>query len=216
MRGCSNYKLYLMLFLLFLSSCSWVSNPSGNVALLVDNLPSQVAQLPPVDETTISTPEQYISFADKTNDLIKILNEKEDVFTIPYLKATSEEWDKISNKITEYSPLIKNYNETITAARQYNQSPTPENRKQFYIAGAKFGAEAGFIASGFLYSPSYEATGEIYRFTRLNTLAFDCGSCTSIILSGTHWGIRTYLAEKTSDAMDYAQEKWQLLNVTQK
>ena len=70
---------------------------------------------------TIENFEQFKSFADRMNALIKILNEQTNLFQIPYIEATQENWEKASKFISEYGPLVNNYNEVISSAKKFKE-----------------------------------------------------------------------------------------------
>jgi hypothetical protein len=165
-------------------------------------IPLKVAELRPLNLSTIDTYEKYKSFADDTNDLIKILNEKTELFNIPKFEVTREAWEKVSKKITEYSPLINNYNNVVFAAKQYKQTLLKNDLHNFYTEAAVFGLEAGIIVSAVFYSAAFNAVGIAYRFVGLNRLALECGPCVSVILSRAHWAVRTLLVEGSAKFAD--------------
>jgi len=171
-------------------------------------LPLQVANLPSLNIETVENFERYKEFVDKINDLIKILNSKNDLFNIPYFNSLTEKsYDKLSRSITEYGPLIKTYNEVIYSARTYKNKPDKETLKVFYVSSGKFALETGLIVGAVFYSSSYEATGIAYRSLGLNKYAFECPECISVILTNAHWVIRNVLVEGTSKGAEVVLEK---------
>lgn len=171
-------------------------------SLISDDIPEQVAKLELLNLTTIDTYKKYKDFTDNINSLIEILNGKNDLFNIPKLKGTREEWGKISNKINEYGPLINNYNEVVSSAKKFNINKSNETLKEFYFKSGKFAFETTIIFVGFFYTTSYEAVGVVYRAVNLNRLALKCGPCVSFILSSEHWAIRGLLVEKSSELFE--------------
>jgi hypothetical protein len=168
---------------------------SGNDADYSVQLPLKTCELPLLDMDNVDNAESYKKFADNSNKLIKILNEQSDWFDIPEL---GDDYSRASRFITEYAPLIKNYNEVILCAQEFNEEKTDENLQEFYIASTRFGYESVTIMGTIFYSASYQTVGTIYRASGLQTLAFKCPSCVSIALSELHWGIRTTLVETSS------------------
>jgi hypothetical protein len=173
-----------------------------------DGLPREVARLSLLNLTSVDTFEKYQSFADNMNALIHLLNEKTDLFNIPELSATQEAWGKASNKITEYGPLINNYNNVVSAAKEFEKVQTKENLKAFYVHSGKFGFETALIVGAVFYTAVYTSVGYAYRAVQMNRLAFECGTCVSVILGNTHWFLRTTLVEGSS------QLAQKLMNVT--
>jgi thiol-disulfide isomerase/thioredoxin len=163
-------------------------------------LPLSIAKLPELDIKKVENFESYKQFTDRTNELIEILNEKTDLFHIPKLDATREGWEKASKLITEYSPLIDNYNQVVSSAKTYKNNSSDENLKDFYIASGVFGLETGVIVWAVFYSAAYNSVGIAYRAVGLNRFAFECPSCVKIILSNAHWAVRTALVEASSQA----------------
>ena len=159
-------------------------------------LTDEISKLPKIETDTIESFEKYHNFADNLNNLIELLN-REGGVEIPKLKGTMEEYDKISKTITEYAPLINNYNEVIETAGTFDLNDS--SAVNFYIASGKMGLESTIIYYTVWSGPAYKATGYIYRISGLNRIAFKCPSCVSIILGKVHWFIRGYMVEKSSD-----------------
>jgi hypothetical protein len=211
-------RLYsLLLLTLVLTGCTDLPI-IGNVPLedsindfTVDSLPQGVAKLETLNISTVENFEKYRTLADNTNNLIRILNEKE-MFNIPELEPSFEGWQKASRYITEYGPLIDNYNDVVTKAKIYTENSSEKRLEDFYFAAGAFGFETALIAGAVFYSAAFQGVGYAYRAAGLNSLAFKCGSCVSIILSNAHWFVRTTLVEGTSQlaqrVTDYARENF--------
>ncbi len=163
-----------------------------------ETLPLKVAELSEINLNAIENFEHFKDFADKMNALIKILNEQNNLFKIPQIEVTQENWDKASKLINEYGPLINNYNEVVSSAKKFKLDRTQENLQEFYKDAGKFGFEFAVISWAVFYSASFQFIGIVYRGVGLNTLALKCGSCVSVVLSEAHWTVRTVLVETSS------------------
>ena len=188
---------------LVLSGCA--KSPTGNVPavdsvkeFMKEDLPIAVAKLQPINFASVENFERYKTFADRLNSLIKILNEQGDIFNIPSFQPTQSGWEKASRFITEYSPLIDNYNEVVLAAKNFEAKRDKESLKDFYLCSGKFAFEATLIIGAVFYSAAYQTVGFAYRASGLNRLAFTCSSCVSVILGNAHWFIRGVMVEGTS------------------
>jgi len=192
----------LIILMMLLTGCN---TPTGNTVAEFANetLPLQVAKLQPMKLESVDNFDKYKSFVDHMNNLIKILNEQSDMFDIEPFNPTFEGWEKASKLITEYSPLINNYNEVVSTAKTFESAHTEDSRKKFYFASGKFAFETAIIVGAVFYTASYEAVGIAYRSVGLNTFALKCGSCVSVILSQAHWTIRTVLVEGSSQAAQF-------------
>lgn len=167
----------------------------GNDSDYSIQIPLKVSGLSLINLDNVNNAESYKEFADNTNNLIRILNEQSDWFNIPEI---GDDYSKVSQFITEYSPLIKNYNEVVYTARGFEANKTDKNLQDFYIASSRFGFETITIMGGVFYAPSFDTVGSIYRASGLQTLAFKCSTCVSIALQEVHWTIRTALVETSS------------------
>jgi len=163
-----------------------------------DRIITDVAALPDLNVSTVDTFEGFVHFCDTTNALVNVLNKQTDLFHIPSLQATQENWDKASKLIAEYTPLINNYNEVISSARACVTTPRQDSRSLFYKASGKFAFEAGVIYWAVFYGAAFKTVGIVYKSVGLNTLAFKCGPCVTFILSNAHWTIRAALVEASS------------------
>lgn len=204
MKMTKKFITIFLIVLVFVASCS--NNGGGGYATGVDTvvkfsnetLPLSISNLPLMDITSVDSFQKYEKFATYMNNLIEILNEQSDIFNIPFLVTTREGWKKASRFIVEYGPLIDNYNEVVTSAKNQKENPSEENAKTFYIAAGKFGFETALIVGAVFYTVAFQGVGIVYRAVNLNTLAFKCGTCVKIILSNAHWTIRTALVEGSS------------------
>lgn len=190
-------SIILLSFIVFISGC--VSpTPTGNIILNgTDVAANEISKLPPLDINKVETFEQYKKFADGFNAMAKILNEKTDIFEVPYFEATKEEYEKVSKVITEYAPLIDNYNDVIFSAKAFNKNDNKTIEK-FYTESGQFAFETAIIVGMVFASASYAVVGTAYRASGLNVLAFKCGACVSVVLQETHWALRTALVEGSS------------------
>lgn len=174
---------------------------SGCVSFDESKMIEKIASLKTLDNETICSFENYRTFVDHVNLLFKLLN-REGGYNFQLLKGTREEYERFSKVISEYSPLINNYNEVIYAARNYNRS-NPKSVRDFYKALGVFGLEFAIIYASVWYTPSYKIVGKVYRWSGLNKIAFRYPTIVSFILSKAHWGIRGILVEETSDVAKY-------------
>lgn len=173
----------------------------GNV-VAVDNLSEEeliqkIAELPTMDMNSVENYGRYKEFVDNMNNLIYILNRNE-MFDITPFEATRGGWEKASKLITEYGPLIDNYNEVINASKNHISLNNEESKKTFYIASGKFAFEAGLIVFTVYYSAAYTSVGIVYRSVGLNKLALKHPMIIKIVLSQAHWFVRTVLVESSS------------------
>ncbi len=113
---------------------------------------------------------------------------------------TKDSYQKISRALTEYGPLINNYNEVVETARVVDKGKT--EKEEFYKAAGIFGLEVALIYGAVFYGVSFKSVGIVYRAVGLNRIAPICGSCVSSILSSAHWMIRGTLVEGTSKAAE--------------
>ncbi len=171
-----------------------------------------VSNLPTMDDTTVDTFEGYQNFADSVNVLFTFLN-REGGYDFQVLKGTREEYEKISKVVTEYSPLIGNYNDVVNAAKNYDETD-PESGKEFYTALGIFGLEFGIIYATVWYSPTYKAVGMVYRWSGLNRFAFKYPTLISFILSQAHWGLRGILVDKSSETAEYFIDNLVIMSVS--
>lgn len=168
---------------------------SGCINFDEDKLITGIASLKPLDGKTIDSFESYRNFVDHVNLLFKFLN-REGGYNFQFLKGTRDEYEKLSKIVSEYSPLINNYNKVIYAARNHSNK-NPESAKEFYKALGVFGLEFTIIYTTMWYSPSFKIVGKLYRWSGLNKIAFKYPTIVSFILSKSHWGIRGVLVEKS-------------------
>jgi len=200
----------LILLVVSLSGCQSINRKifgDKSVEIYREDIPLNVAKFGLINISSVENFEAYVSVVDNFNALAKILNEQKDVFNIPEFNPTYEGWEKASKFITEYGPLIDNYNGVVSAAKKYQELLSDQKLHDFYIQAAKFGFEAALIIGTVFYTAAFEATGIMYHAVGLNKFAFKCGSCVSVILSNTHWFIRTTLVEGASQTAQFLLEK---------
>jgi hypothetical protein len=171
-----------------------------------DPLPNKISKIPDLNLTEVKNYETYKEFADKTNDLILIINEQAK-FNIPLLKTTQEAWGEASKKITKYGPLINNYQGLIQSAKKFEGDRSEENYKGFYLNLGKFSLETSIIGATLFYSASFQGVGILYRASGLNSIALKCPSCVSTILSSAYWTIKTTLVEESSKIAEISIDK---------
>lgn len=172
-----------------------------------ETLPLKVAELPLMELSSIDNFQRYKSFVDRSNNLINILNEQGDLFDITLFNPTQEGWNKASRFITEYGPLIDNYNDVVSSAKNFEENKSKETLKKFYFASGAFAFEASLIVGAVYYTAAYQGVGIVYRSVGLNRLALKCGSCIRVILSNAHWFVRGVLVEGTSQLAQVIIEK---------
>jgi len=197
----NNYLVAVVLIASVLFSGCDAIFTQDDTAATIQEFPSEVvedvARLPILDMSSVDSYQKYTQFTDAANTLIKILNQKSDgIFNIPEIEVTLESFQKASRFITEYGPLINNYNDVVETAKQVNEGKS--EKKEFYKTSAIFGLEVAVIFTGMFYPFSYKTVGVLYRAVGLNRFALDCPSCVSFILSNAHWTIRTALVEESS------------------
>ena len=135
--------------------------------------------------------------------IIRILKEEADWFDIPEIKDDFHSYQQLSQKLTEYGPLIKNYNEVIASAQKFKMERSNETLQSFYISSSRFAFETITIIGAVYYTASFKTVGEVYRASGLQHLAFKCSSCISIALSSGHWTLRNSLVEGSSMTANY-------------
>lgn len=168
-----------------------------------------IANLPESSDLKFNEYTEYLSFVSKTNILIKILNEKTSWFKIDSLDDSYDSYIQLSKsiedvdkKVTKWGPLVNNYNEVIESAKIYTNTPTEENRINFYSKSAKFGFEFSIIGGAVFFKPSYQTVGALYRASGLSSFAKSCPTCIETTLSITHWEIRNELGELSLGLFD--------------
>jgi len=188
----------------------------GDENSLNRKLPLEITKLPALDLETISSYEEYKEFATRINNLVVILDKQEN-FNIPKLKLEHSDHNRILKFITEYGPLIKNYNEVIFSANNFSLYKTDSNLISFYTSSSRFAFELIIINAAVFYTPSYQTVGAIYRSSGLTQLAFKCPSCVKIALSTSHWTIRNSLVELSSifakEISENPEEIWESISI---
>lgn len=195
-----NVIIIIILFIL-LQGCI---NKAPNENLTSKNtstkeLAEKIAKLSTIELESVDSYDKFKDLADNFNDLIRLLN-KEGDYNIREFEVTEESYQKISRVLTEYGPLINNYNEVVTSAKEYDG--TTEKEKIFYVAIGTFGLETALIVTTAFAIPVYEGVGIAYRAIGLNKFAFSCPTCIEIILGQAHWFVRTYMVEKSSETAE--------------
>lgn len=180
---------------------SYVSNL--DYKLLVLSIAYNIGKLPVLDMRDVNTVEQYHNFVDKVNGAIKILNNNKLGMQIPTLQYTQEEYDKISKVITKYVPLVSEYNDMISAAKNTNPS-NQDSINNFYVKTTVFSIMLTLVVSAAYAAPSYALVGTVYRSSGLTTMAFKCPACVSMVLSEAHWAIRGMFVSTTATVLDAA------------
>ncbi len=176
----------------------FINNADYPLVLLPAN---EMAKLPVLDLNNVNTIEQYHNFVDKVNAVIAILNNDKLGTTIPTLGYTQDEYEKISKIVTKYVPLINEYNDMISAAKNTTSS-NHSSIINFYEKTMIFSIVLTLVISA-AYAPiSFELVGIAYRSSGLTTMAFKCPVCVSMVLSEAHWTIRGMLVSTTATVLD--------------
>lgn len=163
---------------------------------------SYMGTLPVLNLEGVNSFEQYHDFVDKVNDAIKILNSEKLGMQIPLLQYAPDEYDKISKIITKFLPLIQEYNDMISAAKNVH-ALNQDSINNFYIKTGIFSVMLLLVVTAAYAAPSYWIVGTLYRSSGLTTMAFKCPSCVSVVLSEAHWAVRSYSVEATANVLDY-------------
>ena len=183
----------------------------GDEDSLNKKLPIEISDLNEFTEDNLNSYESYEKFANSFNNMIIILNNQK-IFNIPKININQESYDKTLNFLTEYGPLVNNYNEVILSAKRYNATRLDKDLEYFYGKTSNFALELTLIQGAVFYSPSYNTVGKVYRASGLQTLAFECGGCVKVALSTTHWTMRNGLVELSSQFAETidttSKEKW--------
>lgn len=170
-------------------------------------LTNKIAEMPLLELGTVDSYEKFTDMADKFNDLIRLLN-NEGGYNVQQLEVTEENYQKISRILTEYGPLINNYNRVVKSAKDYDGSI--EKEQAFYKAAGIFTLETFLIVTMVYGSFTYESIGVLYRASGLNVIAPSCPTCVSIILENAHWFVRKYMVEKSSETAEQILNKIEL------
>jgi len=170
-------------------------------SLNVKTAANEIAKLPTLDVDSIEQYEGYKTFAGDTNDIIRILREQTNFKDIPMLGETQEDFSKFLNVVEKWTPLIGNYNELVSSARNFDENNQSSVQK-FYTTAATFAFETTIIYTAAFYGPSYNSVRAVYRGSGLQSLAFECSSCVSVVLSHAHWFVRTALVEASSKTFE--------------
>lgn len=202
-----NKKLGIVIFLImtiFLGGCSSSIN-LGNQEISKETLPLKVANLSIIKSSDFSNVEDFQSFANDINTLIDLLNEQMDI-SIDHIEPTQQRWDSISRIITEYTPIVDNYNEVILTAKSYETYRTEYDLKDFYLASTKFSIELSLILGATYYSAAYKLTRYVYTNSGMTQFAFKCPTCVRTVLKDLHWTIRNYFVGASSKVAEDALE----------
>ena len=168
-----------------------------DIVINEDELIYEISKLEPIDDKTINGVGNYHKIADSLNLFIHILN-REIGLDLDILKGSQEEYEKLLKIVTEYTPLVGNYNDIVNAAKLYKNGNL-DSKKDFYNAIAGFSLELILIQGAVFYKPAYRLTGVIYKNTGLTRLAFKCPSIVSYLLKSIHWYIRDLMVDKSSE-----------------
>ena len=160
------------------------------------NISLAISRLDPIDENSITS---YFDIGDLFDDLFTILND-EGGYDIPIPK-NAEEYKTISKYVTEWSPIIKEYNNVIFSAKEYNENDE-ESVREFRKCIALLGLEFAVIYLMVWYKPAFWTVGKVYRWSGFNKLAFTHPKLVKVVLSKAHWGVRTALVDKTTESVD--------------
>lgn len=178
----------------------FVNNADYPLVLLPAN---EMAKLPVLDLNNVNTIEQYHDFVDQVNRVITIMNHDQLGMTIPTLKYTHDEYEKISKIITKYTPLIAEYNDMIMAAKNTN-SANQTSIINFYEKTTIFSIVLVLVITA-AYAPiSYGLVGTAYRSSGLTTMAFKCPACVSVVLSEANGAVRGMLISSTATGLGMA------------
>ncbi len=196
----------MVLLFVFLAGCINNKNPEETIVpkdfsknISTKELAVKIADLPVLELETVDSYEKFKDMADNINHLITLLN-NEGGYEIPGFEVTDVEYQKISRVLTEYGPLIGNYNEVVNVAKDYDD--TEEKEKALYISIGKFGLETALIVTTAFAMPIFQGVGIAYRAIGLNRFAFSCPTCIEIILGNAHWFVRTFMVEKSSETAE--------------
>jgi hypothetical protein len=164
-----------------------------NEQILIEN----ISNLRLLDNETIQKSTMYHEAADVINLIIHILN-KEVGLDHYELEGTQTEYEQLSKAITEYTPLVGNYNRIVQSAKDYKNGDS-KAKEEFYFAIAEFSLELILIQSAVFYKPAYKMTGFIYRNIGINRLAFKYPAIISFLLSKIHWYLRNSMVDISSN-----------------
>lgn len=182
---------------LLVSGCvSPISIHNTKEQISAKTLVDSIAILPKLELKTVENFEQYKIFADHINTLIRILNHERGI-QIPEIEKSLESFEKISNVVEAWTPLIDNYNNLIESARDYDDKKR-ETVEKFYTALGIFGLETTIVLTASFYKITFETVGFIFRSSGFNVAAFHCPACVSAILSSMHWLFRNTLVDEAS------------------
>ncbi len=174
---------------------------TGNAVNENDKLVYGISKLPELNLEDIKTYEQYKEFADKSNDLISIIN-KQTGASIPEFETTTEAWSKASKFISKYAPLINNYNLLIDSSRNFEEDKSDLNYRDFYEKMGVFSLEFTFISASIFHQVTFDIVGGVFRSIGIGSLALKCPACASAIMSSAYWSIKTALVESASKGAD--------------
>lgn len=187
-------KIILLLLAVIVSTSG-----CANKELPTKELANKIAKMPLLELETVDSYERFEAMADNFNNLIRLLN-NEGGYKIQELEVTVESYQKISRVLTEYGPLINNYNRVVKSAKDYDGSIDKE--ETFYKAVGNFTLETFLITTAVFGSFTYEGIGVLYRASGLNVIAPSCPTCVSFILENAHWFARTYMVQKSSETAE--------------
>lgn len=173
-----------------------------------------LSKLEPMDLKSVDSLEEYKEFVDKMNTMIDLFNDKFNL-DIDRLKKTKSDWNKISNIITKYGPLIGNYNNIIYQCGTHEDSHTPETYSDAYVSVRSFAFEFAILSATSTHKLTFGVIGKIFGKLGIGKIALKCPTCARTIMSSAYWSLKSYIVEESSGMIDkiavFADEK---LNMT--
>lgn len=183
-----------LITLLIFSGCSQGVNLNE---INKESLPLEIAKLSLLNFNTVDSFETFKELADNLNLAIEILNEKSKT-QIDFIEPTKETWNSISKVLTEYAPLIDNYNQLVSTAKDFDIERTEFKLNEFYLASSKFGIELALIMGTVFYGASYNIVKYVYFNSGMTRFALKCSTCVSTVLGQAHWTIRNYFVASSA------------------
>ncbi|GEM_PF-5514634 len=160
----------------------------------------QIGNLPVLKLQNISTFKQYCDYADKVNYAVNLLNKKLGI-QIPFLKKTQDAYVKLSSKITKYTPLVGQYDDMVTSAKNIHRSDQ-NSINDFYVKTALFSIML-IIVSTAIYAPlSSDIVMAAFESSGLETMATKCIPCTTYALGEAESAVEGLFVSTTSTSLN--------------
>ncbi len=154
-----------------------------------------------ISSNKIQSYEDYKKTVDKINLVIKTTNKHYDKKFNP-LSTERKAYEQLTKNIDKYSPLINNFNELVTASKNFDKKDE-KSADEVISATAGFGVELFLIQDGTLHKLVFNNVGEFSASVGLLKLSKVCGPCVGIAMESLYWSSKNYIVDKGGELYNY-------------